>query len=50
MSTRRIRLDVASSLASLVMLTNLFFFCSWTLKPANYLGLGRQHQFRRGWL
>ena len=28
MSTRRIRLDVTSSLASLVMLTNLFFFCS----------------------
>jgi PKD repeat protein len=28
MSTRRIRLDLTSSLASLVMLANLFFFCS----------------------
>jgi PKD repeat protein len=28
MSTRRIRLDLTRSLASLVMLANLFFFCS----------------------
>ena len=36
MSTRHIRLDLTRSLASLVMLANLFFFCSSYAGAATY--------------